>query len=211
MVKASGLNARVAWVSGKTLAKYVIRSALESPPCPAGCKRCNTCEAGLAGRCHIKNVVYKITCNLCSENPATYIGESKRRVRDRFNEHLRDAKNQTKNTPLGDHIALKHPSSIINSTSLKISIQGICKDVADLKIAESVEIRNQRPTLNTQTASWPLLNPPSSGADPGKLQGEGHESKWCPLPIPKIKNSSDFGHLILVVPYFQFFYFYFIF
>ena len=161
VVKASGLNARVAWVSGKTLAKYVIRSALESPPCPAGCKRCNTCEAGLAGRCHIKNVVYKITCNLCSENPATYIGESKRRVRDRFNEHLRDAKNQTKNTPLGDHIALKHPSSIINSTSLKISIQRICKDVADLKIAESVEIRNQRPTLNTQTASWPLLNPPS--------------------------------------------------
>ena len=44
-----------------------------------------------------------------------------------------------------------------------------------------------------------------AGADPGKLQGEGHESKWCPLPIPKIKNSSDFGHLILVVPYFQFF------
>ena len=42
-----------------------------------------------------------------------------------------------------------------------------------------------------------------SGADPGKLQGEGHESKWCPLPITKIKNSSDFGHFILVVPYFQ--------
>ena len=49
-----------------------------------------------------------------------------------------------------------------------------------------------------------------TGADPGKLQGEGHESKWCPLPIPKIKNSSDFGHLILVMPYFQFFIFIFI-
>ena len=45
-----------------------------------------------------------------------------------------------------------------------------------------------------------------AGADPGKLQGKGHESKWCTLPIPKIKNSSDFGHLILVVPHFQFFF-----
>ena len=161
VVRASGLNARVAWTSGKTLAKHVIRSALESPPCPAGSKRCNTCEAGLSGRCHIKNVVYKITCNLCTEKPVTYIGETKRRVRDRFNEHIRDAKNQTKNTPFGDHVAYKHPSSSISSTSFQISIQRICKDVADLKIAESVEIRNQRPTLNTQTSSWPLLYPPS--------------------------------------------------
>ena len=159
-VRSSGLNARVAWVSGKTLARQVTRSALESPPCPAASKWCNTCEAGLAGRCHIKNAVYKITCNLCTGNPATYIGESKRRVRDRFNEHIRDAKNQTRNTPFGDHVALKHPSSSINSTSFKISIQRVCKDVADLKIAESVEIRNQRPSLNTQTSSWPLLHPP---------------------------------------------------
>ena len=159
-VRASGLNARVAWVSSKTLAKHVTRSALVSPPCPAGSKRCNTCEAGLSGRCHIKNAVYKITCNLCSENPATYIGESKRRVRDRFNEHLRDAKNHTKNTPLGDHTALSHPASSIEPTSFSISIVRVCKDVADLKISESVEIRNQRPSLNSQTSSWPLLYPP---------------------------------------------------
>ena len=31
-----------------------------------------------------------------------------------------------------------------------------------------------------------------------------------PLPIPKIKTSTDFGHLILVVPYFQFFFFLFL-
>ena len=62
VVRSSGLKARVAWVSGKTLAKHVIRSALENPPCPAGFKRCNTCDAGLAGRCHVKNAVYKIWC-----------------------------------------------------------------------------------------------------------------------------------------------------
>ena len=159
-VRASGLKARVAWASGKTLAKHTIRSALESPPCPAGVKRCNTCDAGLTGRCHTKNVVYKITCKLCVEKPSVYIGESKRRIRDRFNEHIRDAKNKTKNTPFGDHMAQKHPTNNITHNSLKISIERVCKDVADLKIAESIEIRNQRPCLNTQTSSWPLLHPP---------------------------------------------------
>ena len=159
-VRSSGLKARVAWVSGKTLAKQVTRSALESPPCPAGVKRCNTCEAGLRGRCHTKNVVYKITCNLCEQNSSVYIGESKRRVRERFNEHIRDAKNKTSNTPFGDHVTLKHPNSSISSTSFTISIERVCKDVADLKIAESIEIRNQRPPMNIQTSSWPLLYPP---------------------------------------------------
>ena len=159
-VRSSGLKARVAWSSGKTLAKHAIRSALENPPCPAGTKKCNTCEAGLPGRCNTKNVVYKMTCTLCDETPSVYIGESKRRVRDRFNEHIRDAKNQTKNTPLGDHVTRRHPDCVITSTSFKISIERICKDVADLKIAESIEIRNQRPNLNIQTSSWPLLHPP---------------------------------------------------
>ena len=45
---------------------------------------------------HKKNVVYKITCGLCDETPSVYIGESKRRVRERFNEHIRDATLQTR-------------------------------------------------------------------------------------------------------------------
>ena len=57
-VRSSGLNAQIAWVSGKTVAKHMVRSALERPPCPAGTKRCHTFEAGLLGRCHTKNAVY---------------------------------------------------------------------------------------------------------------------------------------------------------
>ena len=159
-IRSSGLKVRTAWTSGKTLAKHMIRSALDSPPCPAGAKKCHTCEAGLPGRCHTKNAVYKISCNLCDENQSVYIGESKRRVRERYNEHLRDAKNKARNTPLGDHVNEKHPSVSISSTSFKISILRVCKDVADLKIAESVEIRNQKPCLNTQVSSWPLIRPP---------------------------------------------------
>ena len=44
----------------------------------------------------------------------------------------------------------------------------------------------------------------SRGGSRKKLQGEGHESQWCPYLYPKFKNSTDFGHFISVVPYFQF-------
>ena len=155
------MNARVAWTSGKTLAQHLTRSAMQSPPCPAGARKCHTCEAGLPGRCHTKNVVYNIVCNMCQDKTSIYIGETKRRIRERFHEHLRDAKNQTKDTPLGDHVARTHPTSIVGPESFSVSIEKVCKDVPNLKIAESIEIRNQRPHLNTQTSSWPLLNPPS--------------------------------------------------
>ena len=161
-IKSSGLDVRVAWKSGKTIAQHLVRSGLDQPPCPAGSRKCNTCQAGLPGRCHTKNAVYKITCNLCQNSRnSTYIGETKRRIRERFNEHVRDAKNKTVNTPLGDHISKEHPDVSITTESFKISIVRTCKDVADLKIAESLEIRNQRPSLNIQNSSWPLIPPPS--------------------------------------------------
>ena len=120
VIKGSGLNARVAWNSGKTLAQHLIRSATQTPPCPAGARKCHTCEAGLAGRRHTKNVVYKITCD---DDTAIYIGETKRRVRERFNEHLRDAKNKIEDTSLGDHVSKVHPTSTIDDTKVKVSIE----------------------------------------------------------------------------------------
>ena len=47
----------------------------------------------------------------------------------------------------------------------------------------------------------------SRGGSRKKLQGEGHESQWCLYLYPKLKNSTDFGHFISLVPYFQFFFF----
>ena len=54
---------------------------------------------------------------------------------------------------------LNHPLCSISSTSFKITIERVCKDVADLKIAESVEIRNQKPCLNTQPHPGPFSIP----------------------------------------------------
>ena len=158
-VKSTGLPLRIAWKSGKTLANLLTRSALEPPPCPAGNRTCHTCEAGLVGKCHTKNVVYKITCNLCSATSTTYVGETRRSVRERYMEHLRDFKNKTPKTPFGDHRKQSHENDNVNPTSLTIEILQVCKDVAELKITESIHIRNLHPNLNTQTSSWRLIPP----------------------------------------------------
>ena len=84
---------------------------------------------------------------------------SKRSVRLRYNEHLRDAKNNTKNTPFGEHFKQCHPDANTDHSSLTISILQVCKDVAELKIAESIEIRNHKPSLNIMNSSWSLIKP----------------------------------------------------
>ena len=158
VVKKSKLPVRIAWQSGSTLSEKLTSSALTKPPCPAGNKKCHCCMSGLEGRCQSKNAVYLITCNICAPK-VSYIGESKRSVRLRFNEHLRDAKNKTKNTPFGEHFMNYHADVQIDENTLSISILKICKDTADLKIAESIEIRNRRPSLNIMCSSWALIKP----------------------------------------------------
>ena len=158
IVKTSKLPVRIAWQSGQTLAEKLTTSALEKTQCPAGNRKCNCCLAGLQGKCHSKNVVYMITCNLCTNQPS-YIGETKRCVRLWFNEHVRDAKNKTKNTPFGEHFTKCHSESKIDHSTFTISILQVCKDMAELKIAESIEIRNHKPVLNIMSSSWALIKP----------------------------------------------------
>ena len=162
-VRASGLPIKIAWQRGETIASLLVRSALNPPKCPSGHKTCYACEAGIEGRCTTKNVVYEIRCMLCRDS--NYIGETKRPVRLRFNEHLRDSKNKTTDTPFGDHMRIHHPDANVTSTTLKVRILRRCKDVASLKITESKYIRDLNPKLNTQTSSWKLISPPPYGSD----------------------------------------------
>ena len=60
ILRRSGTTLKVAWTSGPTLGSRLINSALSKPPCPAGHKRCHTCENELKGKCSQKNVVYRI-------------------------------------------------------------------------------------------------------------------------------------------------------
>ena len=106
-----------------------------------------------------KNLVYELTCNICQRNDqdATYIGETKRPVRLRFNEHLRDAHNETEDTPMGDHFREYHTGTDGGANPLGIRILYRSKDHPDRKIAESLLIQKKHPQLNSNTSSWPIL------------------------------------------------------
>ena len=110
ILKRSGTNVKVAWISGPTLSQHLITSAFSKPPCPAGTKHCHTCANGLKGKCTKKSIVNKVTCKLCerSGRKVFYIGGSIRPVRYRFNEHLSDARLRRPDTPLGEHIIDAH-------------------------------------------------------------------------------------------------------
>ena len=158
-VVKSGLNINVAWQNKSKLKTVLVHSSFSKPKCPGG-QRCHTCNTGFKGDCSQKNVVYKISCKLCQEKGEEniYIGETKRPLRLRFNEHIRDAVNRTQETPMGDHFLEHHPSHPQNSgIPLNIQILYRAKDHPDRKIAESVFIKKRRPQLNRNSTSWPIL------------------------------------------------------
>ena len=59
--------------------------------------------------CTLTNVIYWVTCTLCNK---LYIGETGRRLGDRFREHLRDAEKDDKNAskPVARHFNLPNHS-----------------------------------------------------------------------------------------------------
>ena len=151
--KSGQQNLGVTWTNKQTIKNQLVRSALKPPPCPGG-SRCHSCAAGLQGRCHSSGVVYQLTCTLCNRS---YIGETGRHVRLRYNEHLRDAKNQRVDSPWGDHFRVDHPRCRPEPQHIAAKILQTCNTSRDRKIAESLWIRKHRPALNTNIASWAVL------------------------------------------------------
>ena len=159
-LKSINPSLTASWKNDNTITKRLVHSALEPPPCRAGRRSCRTCDSGLSGRCTTKNVVYQITCLRCATSqsnapPPTYVGETKRCIRYRFDEHYRDGVNRTQQTPFGEHMSQYHPNE--PEPRLSIAILRRCKDAADRKIAEALAIRDRQPRLNSQLDTWLLL------------------------------------------------------
>ena len=158
-VKKSGLDVKIAWQNKEKLKNLLVRSSLCKPKCPGG-PRCHTCKTGFMGDCTVKNVVYEIRCDICKEmnKEGIYIGETKRPLRLRFNEHVRDMLNKTQDSPMGDHFR-EHHGEVTHGSSipLKIKVLYKSKDHPDRKIVESLIIRKNRPQLNSNVSSWPIL------------------------------------------------------
>ena len=160
-VKKSGLNLRVAWQNRNTLKNYLTRSAFSQPQCPSGARICNACESGVRGRCLTAGVVYRLTCVICKDKGelVTYIGESKRPIRLRFNEHVLSAKNKTPDTPIGDHFITAHPDYKAEGRNIPLSVEILQKtqDHPHRKICESLHIRENKPQLNKNVSSWNIM------------------------------------------------------
>ena len=97
-------------------------------------------------------------CKLCG---ATYIGESKRPLRLRFNEHLRCAANETTLTPVGDHFEACHKgipkADKLANPPIEVRVLKKTRDHPDRKISESLYIRDRKPVLNDNLSSWRLM------------------------------------------------------
>ena len=160
IIKRSKFRVHLAWKNENKLKKCLVRSVICKPNCPGG-RKCHLCASGYMGDCTQKNVVYEISCKVCRQqgSEASYVGESMRPIRLRYNEHRRDALNKTVNTPFGDHFLDKHHShDILSDTDfLALKILYRAQDHPDRKIAESITIRGKAPELNTQVSSWPIM------------------------------------------------------
>ena len=98
-------------------------------------------------------------CQLKQRNEF-YIGESARPIRYRFNEHLSNARKRKPDTPLGEHITDFHfdTSDTEINAGFTVAILTSGRDNAEIKIAESIQIRKLKPTMNTMKSSWPLVH-----------------------------------------------------
>ena len=113
----------------KNVRNFLVRSALKTNEQPGTFKcarsQCKTClfivnTSKISGpkrsvkitdrfTCTSANVIYCITCTLCNK---LYIGETGRRLGDRFREHLRDVEKNDKDasTPVARHFNLSYHS-----------------------------------------------------------------------------------------------------
>ena len=75
-------------------------------------------------------------------------------------EHLGDVRNKRQGTRFGEHMREYHSDNTIINNMLKLELLHTnLKDVAQIKITESLEIRYQKPTTNKNATSWKLIAP----------------------------------------------------
>ena len=94
-------------------------------------------------------MLYRIKCSICEdrETDVAYIGETKRSVRLRFNEHVHNVKNGTVDTPIGDHFTESHQELQFVRGEIPLSVEILqklmiihIKKFASLFIFENIDL-----------------------------------------------------------------------
>ena len=152
----------------KNIGNFLVRNVLKSDDQPGtfkcARKRCNTCpfihnadkitelkrSIKITDRftCTSANVIYCITCTLCKK---IYIGETGRRLGDRFREHLRDVERNDKDAskPVARHFNLpNHSSQHMTICGLPLH-QGNTESRKNLEQKFSFQIGTLIPTVST--------------------------------------------------------------
>ena len=126
--KKEGINIRIAH-RNRTLRTFLSKHQTQEctlQDCPINNKK----------KCHLRNVVYRLTCNLCQK---TYIGSTIRLLHTRIKEHHNS--NQSS--------VFKHLHDCRNTT-FDIDIIGRESDEANLRLREAILIRQHKPQINSK-------------------------------------------------------------
>ena len=155
--------------STQSLQRQLVRTSFCPRICPRDVQRakenrgrgkpmvCRACDAGMKnGECLLKDVVYCMSCTVCGD---LYVGETGRPVRERFQEHYRDAKTMAVRTPWGSHYKSEHRESSTSSPSFQpfhqAKILGRESSLPSRKYLEATEIRRRSPQVNCDVG-WRL-------------------------------------------------------
>ena len=95
--------------------------------------------------CFDRFLVYKFTCNLCSN---FYIGETSRAFKCRYNEHNRSLTNKDEKSALSCHAKAVHSSLEVTIKDFDLKILSHWKTPVETRLAESRAIDRYRPSLN---------------------------------------------------------------
>ena len=107
-------------------------------------RRCTAIKSNLT--CETKNLIYMIQCNRCN---LQYIGETKRRLKDRFNEHRRtidNPNNKSKPTTAAEHF-LSSPNHTANDMLL-IPIEKIFSNRDSIRKAREAYLIQKGKTID---------------------------------------------------------------
>ena len=105
-------------------------------------------------KCSIPNVIYQLTCNLCTHNNSIYIGETSKTAYKRLVEHWLATFNKNVNlSSVAEHFNLYHNSHILSKDKPLLSLKIIdrANNYTERKIKEAVWINKLKPTLNENT------------------------------------------------------------
>jgi hypothetical protein len=109
------------------------------------CGICFICRDNPPDTCKTKNIVYKLTCNICADS---YIGMTNRLTKTRMEEHAYDIRTEKLEFGPGAHLRDKHPYSEHNFGLFRPEVIYKCRGEIDTRITEKRLIKINNPAIN---------------------------------------------------------------